>query len=146
MFDIDQALMCVIETEGSDLHLKVPAPPMIRRHGTLEPIAGTEPLTPDDTEQTLFHMLTDERKLESFRAEREVDFSYSIPGVARFRVNAFVQRGSVSLVCRAIPFQIKTVDELALPPVISELADEERGLHPAHGHHRLGQVARRSRR
>jgi twitching motility protein PilT len=128
MFDIDQALMCVIETEGSDLHLKVPAPPMIRRHGTLEPIAGAEPVTPVDTEQTLFHMLTDERKLESFRSEREVDFSYSIPGVARFRVNAFVQRGSVSLVCRAIPFQIKTVAELALPPVISELADEERGL------------------
>ncbi len=73
-------------------------------------------------------MLTDERKLESFRDEREVDFSYSIPGVARFRVNAFVQRGSVSLVCRAIPFQIKTVAELSLPTVVTDLADEERGL------------------
>jgi twitching motility protein PilT len=73
-------------------------------------------------------MLTDESKLESFRVEREVDFSYSIPGVARFRVNAFVQRGSVSLVCRAIPFQIKTSEELMLPPVIPEIADEERGL------------------
>ena len=73
-------------------------------------------------------MLTDESKLESFRAEREVDFSYSIPGVARFRVNAFVQRGSVSLVSRAIPFQVKSVAELLLPPVISEIADEERGL------------------
>jgi twitching motility protein PilT len=128
MFDVDQALMCVIETEGSDLHLKVPAPPMVRRHGKLVAIAGAESLTPEDTEQTLFKMLTDERKLESFREEREVDFSYSIPGVARFRVNAFVQRGSVSLVCRAIPFQIKTVAELSLPPVITDLADEERGL------------------
>ena len=73
-------------------------------------------------------MLTDEAKLEAFRNEREVDFSYSVPGVARFRVNAFVQRGSVSLVCRAIPFQIKTVEELLLPPVIDEIADEERGL------------------
>ncbi len=128
MFDVDQALMCVIETEASDLHLKVPAPPMVRRHGKLVPIAGSEPLTPEDTERTLFKMLTDERKLESFRDEREVDFSYSIPGVARFRVNAFVQRGSVSLVCRAIPFQIKTVAELSLPPVVTDLADEERGL------------------
>ena len=128
MFDIDAALMRVIEVEGSDLHLKVPARPVIRRHGKLEPIEGSEPLRPEDTEGTLFHMLTDESKLESFRNEREVDFSYSIPGVARFRVNAFVQRGSVSLVSRAIPFQVKSVSELLLPPVISEIADEERGL------------------
>jgi twitching motility protein PilT len=73
-------------------------------------------------------MLTDEAKLEAFRNEREVDFSYSVPGVARFRVNAFVQRGAVSLVCRAIPFEIKTVEELLLPPVIDDIADEERGL------------------
>ena len=128
MFDIDTALMTVIETEGSDLHLKVPAAPIIRRHGKLEPIPDSAVLSPEDTERTLFHMLTDENKLESFRAEREVDFSYSIPGVARFRVNAFVQRGSVSIVCRAIPFQIKTAEELLLPAVIDEIADEERGL------------------
>jgi twitching motility protein PilT len=128
MFDIDSALMKVIETDGSDLHLKVPSLPVIRRHGKLEPIADYEALRPEDTERTLFHMLTDETKLESFRSEREVDFSYSIPGVARFRVNAFVQRGSVSIVCRAIPFQIKTAKELMLPEVIDEIADEERGL------------------
>jgi twitching motility protein PilT len=128
MFDIDAALKRVIEVEGSDLHLKVPSRPVIRRHGRLEPIAGSQPLTPEDTEGTLFRMLTDESKLEAFRAEREVDFSYSIPRVARFRVSAFVQRGSVSLVARAIPFQVKTVPELLLPPVITEIADEERGL------------------
>jgi twitching motility protein PilT len=128
MFDIDAALMKVIETDGSDLHLKVPARPVIRRHGRLEAVADSEPLRPEDTERTLFHILTDEAKLESFRNEREVDFSYSMPGVARFRVNAFVQRGSVSIVCRAIPFQIKTAQELLLPPVIDEIADEERGL------------------
>jgi twitching motility protein PilT len=128
MFDVDAALMTVIETESSDLHLKVPAQPMIRRYGKLVPIEGSQPLRPEDTEATLFHMLTDEAKLEAFRAEREVDFSYSVPGVARFRVNAFVQRGSVSLVCRAIPFEIKTAEELMLPPVIDEIADEERGL------------------
>ena len=128
MFDIDAALMKVIEAEASDLHLKVPSPPVIRRHGGLVPIPDWEPLTPEDTERTLFHMLTDETKLESFRSEREVDFSYSLPGLARFRVNAFVQRGSVSIVCRAIPFQVKTAEELMLPPVIDEIADEERGL------------------
>jgi twitching motility protein PilT len=128
MFDIDSALMRVIETEGSDLHLKVPARPMIRRHGRLDAVEGSAPLTPPETEATLHHMLTDEAKLEAFRADREVDFSYSIPGVARFRVNAFVQRGSVSLVARAIPFAVKTVTELQLPPVISDIADEERGL------------------
>ncbi|HEX2467423.1 MAG TPA: type IV pilus twitching motility protein PilT [Solirubrobacterales bacterium] len=128
MFDVDAALLRVIEMEGSDLHLKVPSRPVIRCHGKLEPIEGSEPLTPEDTESTLFRMLTDESKLDSFRAEREVDFSYSLTGVARFRVNAFVQRGSVSLVARAIPFEVKTVEELLLPPVISEIADEERGL------------------
>src|SRR5919106_1265526 len=128
MFAIDAALMKVIEAEASDLHLKVPSPPVIRRHGGLVPIPDSEPLTPEDTERTLFHMLTDETKLEAFRNEREVDFSYSLPGLARFRVNAFVQRGSVSIVCRAIPFQVKTAEELMLPPVIDEIADEERGL------------------
>src|SRR5918997_6826492 len=128
MFDVDAALMTVIEQEASDLHLKVPSHPMVRRHGKLVPLEGYEQLRPEDTETTLFHMLTDEAKLESFRNEREVDFSYSVPGVARFRVNSFVQRGTISLVCRAIPFQIKTVDELLLPSVISEIADEERGL------------------
>ncbi len=128
MFDVDAALMTVIEKEASDLHLKVPAPPIIRQYGQLVPIEGSESLRPEDTEATLFHMLTDEAKLEAFRNEREVDFSYSVPGVARFRVNAFVQRGAVSLVCRAIPFEIKTAEELLLPPVIDEIADEERGL------------------
>jgi twitching motility protein PilT len=128
MFQIDSALMRLIELEGSDLHLKVPARPIIRQHGKLVPLEGTEVLRPEDTERTLFEILKDESKLEAFRKDREVDFSYSIPGVARYRVNAFVQRGSVSLVLRAIPFQVKTVDELLLPSVISEIADEERGL------------------
>ncbi len=128
MFQIDAALMRLIEEEGSDLHLKVPAQPIIRRHGKLEPIEGSDPLNQEDTERTLFEILKDESKLEAFRNEREVDFSYSIPGVARFRVNAFVQRGSVSLVLRAIPFEVKTVEQLLLPPVISDIADEERGL------------------
>jgi twitching motility protein PilT len=128
VFDLDHALRLLVEQEGSDLHLKVPSPPMIRRHGRLEPLPGSDPLTPELMEELVVSMVKDERKLAEFREENEVDFSYSIPGLARYRVNAFRQRGSVSIVCRAIPIQIKTVDELMLPPVINELADEERGI------------------
>jgi twitching motility protein PilT len=128
MFDIDAALMRLIELEGSDLHLKVSVPPHIRRHGDLEPIPDEATLEAEDTERVLFHMLKDENKVQEFREDNEVDFSYALPGVARFRVNAFRQRSAVSIVCRAIPFQIKTVDELMLPPVIAELAQEERGV------------------
>ncbi len=128
VFDLDQALRQLVAEEGSDLHLKVPARPMIRRHGRLMPLEGSEGLTPEVMEGLVVQMLDDEGKLAEFRSENEVDFSYSIPGLARFRVNAFRQRGSVSIVCRAIPIQIKSVEELLLPPVINELADEERGI------------------
>ncbi|MGI8511185.1 MAG: type IV pilus twitching motility protein PilT [Solirubrobacteraceae bacterium] len=128
MFDVEQALRCVVDSAGSDLHLKVPSRPLIRRHGRLEPVPGSEPLTPEDMERSFGHMLADEHKLEEFRSEHEVDFSYQLPDVARFRVNAFRQRGSTSMVCRAIPYGVKTVEELMLPPVISDLADEERGV------------------
>jgi twitching motility protein PilT len=128
MFDLQAALRRVIETEGSDLHLKVPSRPLIRTHGILEPIPDSDPLSPDDTEAVFKEMLHEELKLKEFAEEFEVDFSYAVPGLARFRVNAFRQRGVISLVCRAIPHTIRTVEELALPPVISELAMEERGI------------------
>jgi twitching motility protein PilT len=128
MFDVEQALRYVIETNGSDLHMKVPSPPLIRTQGTLVAIPGAEPLTPTDTETILAKLLSNPKKLQEFAEDNEVDFSYSIPGLARFRVNAFRQRGSVSLVCRAIPVEIKSAQELLLPDVITELADEERGI------------------
>jgi twitching motility protein PilT len=128
MFDLQAALRRVIETEGSDLHLKVPSRPLIRTHGMLEPIPDSDPLSPDDTEAVFKEMLHEELKLKEFAEEFEVDFSYAVPGLARFRVNAFRQRGVISLVCRAIPHTIRTVEELNLPPVISELAKEERGI------------------
>ena len=128
MFDLEQTLRRVIEVDGSDLHLKVPAPPMIRRQGRLEPVEGGEPLTPAVMEGVLAQMVTDERKLAEFRDQNEVDLSYAVPGLARFRVNAFRQRGSISIVCRAIPFEVKTTEELLLPPVVDELAGEERGI------------------
>src|SRR5256885_13690864 len=128
MFDLQAALRRVIETEGSDLHLKVPSRPLIRTHGILEAIPDTDPLGPDDTEMVFKEMLKEEFKLNEFGQENEVDFSYAVPGLARFRVNAFRQRGVISLVCRAIPHTIRTIESLGLPEVTSEIADEERGI------------------
>ncbi len=128
MFDLDAALRRVIDSDGSDLHLKVPSPPLIRRHGTLEPIPGSAPLSPEDTEEVLARLLKDGDKLKEFTEEHEVDFSFGVPGLARFRVNAFQQRGVISIVCRAVPHEIKTIEQLGLPSVISEIAEEERGI------------------
>jgi twitching motility protein PilT len=128
MFDVDAALRYLIQAEGSDLHLKVPAPPMARVHGHLAALDGEEALKPNDTERVLRYMLTDPTKLDEFDREGEVDFAYSIEGLARFRVNGFRQRGSISLVCRAIPYSIRTIEQLNLPDVIRTLAEEERGI------------------
>ena len=128
MFDIDECLRHLIQVEGSDLHLKVSLAPMVRVHGHLAAIEGQEPLGPEDTSEALRKMLQEPEKLEEFDREGEVDFAYAIAGLARFRVNAFRQRGSTSLVCRAIPFTIRSVADLNLPAVITELAEEERGI------------------
>jgi twitching motility protein PilT len=127
-FDLHFCLHYLIEHGGSDLHLKVPSAPVIRVDGSMNPIDGLAPLTPEDTERAVHEMLGDPDKLQEFNDEGEVDFAYSIPGLARFRCNAFRQRGSVSVVVRAIPVSIKSISELSLPPVIRELAEEERGI------------------
>jgi twitching motility protein PilT len=127
-FDLQFCLHYLIEHGGSDLHLKVPSAPVIRVDGSMNPIDGLAPLTPEDTERAVQEMLGDPDKLQEFNDEGEVDFAYSIPGLARFRCNAFRQRGSVSVVVRAIPVSIKSISELSLPPVIRELAEEERGI------------------
>jgi twitching motility protein PilT len=128
MLDLHAALHHLVDTGGSDLHLKVPAPPLIRAHGTLTPLPGSETLRPEDTEAVLRSMLKDPGKLDEFARDNEVDFAYAVEGLARFRVNAFRQRGSVSIVMRAIPFRIRSAEELQLPSVIEKLADEERGI------------------
>jgi twitching motility protein PilT len=127
-FDLVTALHYLVAREGSDLHLKVPSKPLIRLHGQLVPIEGSEPLQPEVTERVLREMLHDPAKLAEFDSEHEVDFSYSVEGLARFRVNAFRQRGSISMVMRAIPVMIKSVSDLLLPPVLTKLAEEERGI------------------
>jgi twitching motility protein PilT len=128
MFDVKQAMRDLVERGGSDLHLKVGAAPLFRVNGELAPEEGVTELTAEDTEHALKQLLDDDGKLDEFEQEHEVDFSYEIEGVARFRINAFQQRGVISMACRAIPHRISTIEELALPEVISELADEERGI------------------
>jgi len=128
MFDVKEALHELVDKHGSDLHLKVGASPLHRVNGELLVDSRAEPLTNYDTEGALRTLLTDDDKLDEFAHEHEVDFSYEIAGVARFRINAFQQRGTISMVCRAIPHRISTIDELALPTVVRELAEEERGI------------------
>jgi twitching motility protein PilT len=128
MFDVQQALRELVKREGSDLHLKVGSGPLYRVHGELAVDESAEPLTAEDTEGAMKELLSDETKLEEFAQEHEVDFSYEIPDLARYRINAFQQRGVISMACRAIPHTISTIEELALPPVVTELADEERGI------------------
>jgi twitching motility protein PilT len=129
-FDIDAALRYVVEREGSDLHLKAAAPPIARIDGELHPVEGADRLEPEDTEAALRHILrqANPRLFQEFEEEGEVDLAYSIRGLSRFRINAFRQRGSVSIACRAIPFQVRTIDDLGLPEVIRKLADEPRGI------------------
>jgi twitching motility protein PilT len=130
MFDLHDALAHVVHNDGSDLHLKVPARPMARFQGQLEALPQyQESLTPAETERVLREMLAAHSdKMAAFDSENEIDFSYTVKDLARFRVNAFRQRGSVSIVARVIPFTVRTIDELGLPSVIERVADEERGL------------------
>jgi twitching motility protein PilT len=127
-FDLQQALRAVVEEGGSDLHIKVPSRPLMRLQGRLTPLEDTEPLTPADTERVLREMLTATDRLAEFAREGEIDFSYTMRGLARFRVNAFRQRGSISIACRVVPFSIRSVGELDLPDVVERLADEPRGI------------------
>jgi twitching motility protein PilT len=127
-FALQHALQYLCDQDGSDLHMKVGAPPMARIAGDLHPLPGTEPLEAEDTEKAVREMLTDPAKLQELDAEGEVDFAFALPGLARFRVNAFRQRGSLSIVCRRIPYGVTTIADLGLPDAVREMAEEPRGI------------------
>ncbi len=127
MRDIDTLLATLAERQGSDLHLKVGSPPLMRFDGVLGRVDGEEPLRPEETEAMAHHLMSEDR-WRDFLQRNEADLAYSIPGVARFRVNVFRQRGSVSVVLRLVRVGSPSFDELGLPPVVRELADEPRGL------------------
>jgi twitching motility protein PilT len=120
-------LEAVIDKNGSDLHLTSGLPPMIRVHGDLAPLKGYRKLFPQDLQTMIYSILT-QRQRERFENDLELDVSYSLPGKARFRVNVFQQRDAVGSVMRLIPFEIKNLVDLGLPPTVSEFAKMRRGL------------------
>ena len=127
-FDLHGALQSLADKEGSDLHVKVGSPPMVRISGELEPLPGIPTLTAADTEEALREILKDPARVQELEDEGEVDFASAVPGLARFRINAFRQRGSISFVCRRIPYGITTIDELGLPEAVRDTAEEPRGI------------------
>jgi twitching motility protein PilT len=127
--DLGALLAHAVERGASDLHLKVPARPIVRVHGSLTQVPGFGVLTPEDTERFAAELLSSNHaKREEFDDCGETDISHAREGLGRFRVNIFRQRGSVSIVCRVVPFRVLSVDDLQLPPAVSRLADEERGI------------------
>jgi twitching motility protein PilT len=124
---LDDILKTGLSRGASDVHLKVGIPPILRIDGALRALKDYPPLGPEMTKEMAYSVMSPRHK-ERFEDLSEVDLSYAISGVGRFRVNAFMQRGSISMVLRAIPHKIPTIDELLLPKVIEKLAMENRGL------------------
>ena len=119
-------LQIMIERKASDLHISTSSPPRIRVDGKLAPVNDAI-LTPAETKALCYSILTDTQK-HKFEENNELDLSFGVKGLSRFRANIFMQRGAVAGAFRMIPFQIKTFRELRLPPVINELAKRPRGL------------------
>ncbi len=110
----------------SDLHLTVGAPPTVRRHGQLTPLEGHPVLSPAVTQKTLYAILSQKQR-EKFERDLELDLAYSVPGRARFRVNLYRQRDSIGAAFRLIPYEIKKLEDLGVPPAVAELAALPRG-------------------
>lgn len=126
--DVASILTDAVQRGASDIHLKVGNLPLARIDGELGPLyQDGDKLMPPDTERMMREMLP-ENRIKEFENVNESDFAYAAPGLGRFRVNAFKQRGSVSLILRAIPFEAPSLETLGLPQVIRELAEEERGI------------------
>jgi len=126
MANLHQLLKELIDHGGSDLHITTNSPPQIRVDGKLEPMSMPA-LTPVETKQLCYSVLTEAQK-HKFEEENELDLSFGVKGLSRFRGNVFIQRGAVAAVFRVIPYKILTFDELGLPPVVKELAEKPRGL------------------
>ena len=124
---LDELLVTATAHFASDLHLKVGSFPVMRIGGELHTIADAPRLTPDDTLDMAFSIMSNRQK-QKLKENSEVDIAYSVSGLGRFRANIFQQRGSVSLVLRVIPDHTKNATELGLPPVIDRICEERRGL------------------
>ena len=124
---LSELLKKLAEFGGSDLHLTTNTPPQIRVDGHLRPLEGYKVLTSADTKQLAYSVLTDAQK-HRFEENLELDFSFGVKGLSRFRANIFNQRGAVGAVFRAIPYEIKPFEALGLPPVVKQMCDKPRGL------------------
>ena len=116
----------MVDVNASDVHLSPGFPPAIRSRGEISPLAGFETLTPNDTREIVYSLLNDSQR-KRFENDQQLDFAYSVPNVARFRVNVFFQRGSISAAFRHIPSKIESLDSLGLPAVLADFTRKPRG-------------------
>lgn len=124
--DLHEMLKVVIERGASDLHLTAGVPPMLRVHGRISPLGGV-PLAPAETKSLAYSVLTDAQK-QQFEDTQELDLSFGLKGLSRFRANLFIQRGAVGMAVRAIPHTIYSFEELGLPKVVADLCEKPKGL------------------
>ena len=124
---IDELLENMVERNASDLHVTTGTPPAIRVRGEVERLDGFDALTPEATQQLLYRILSSEQQ-KLLELNRQLDFSYSLPGLARFRVNVYFQRESIGAAFRLIPTELKTLEELGIPSSLHVLAEKPRGL------------------
>jgi twitching motility protein PilT len=124
--NLHQLLRAMIEKGASDMHITTGAPPLLRIDGAIVPLK-LQPLSPVETKQLCYSVLTEEQKIQ-FEKAKELDLSFGVKNLSRFRANIFLQRGAVSGAFRSIPFKILTFEELGLPQVIADLAQKPRGL------------------
>src|SRR6266566_3633166 len=124
---VNDLLKLAVDQGASDLHLKVGSFPMMRLGGLLMPVNEEKRLDHEDVVAMSTSIMSTQQR-EKFKDTQEVDLAYSVPGLGRFRCNVFQQRGTIGMVLRVIPVNIRTIDELGLPQVLKTIAMEERGL------------------
>src|SRR5436189_4984042 len=124
---IDDLLEQMVALGASDLHVTVGSPPALRVRGSIVRIDGTDQFTADDTRSLLYRILSSEQQ-KQFELNRQLDFAYAMPGLARFRVNCYMQREAVGGAFRVIPQDIKSMEELNLPAALHELTEKPRGI------------------
>jgi twitching motility protein PilT len=124
---LSELLHRLSELGGSDLHITTGTAPLVRVHGEIRPLDGYRPLSSSETKQLAYSVLTDAQK-HRFEENLELDFSFGVKGLSRFRANIFNQRGAVGAVFRAIPYEIKSFEDLGLPTVVKDLCNKPRGL------------------
>jgi twitching motility protein PilT len=125
--ELNEILQIALRGGASDIHLKAGLPPMFRVDGSLVPLKDGKRLPPEEVARMAFGIMNEFQK-EKFKQSNEVDLAYGVPGLGRFRVNVFQQRGTVGAVLRVIPFKVMTIKELLLPPILEKICLDERGL------------------